>query len=103
MANSRKTIRKLVQDGFIIKKPARMHSRARVRDRVEAKRKGRHSGFGKRKGTREARMPQVCFTFILVTFARKCSGFDVFEYSDVCWLNIATKRRLTSICTTSCT
>ena len=57
MANSRKTVRKLVQDGFIIKKPARMHSRARVRDRAEAKRKGRHSGFGKRKGTREARMP----------------------------------------------
>jgi len=57
MANSRKTIRKLVQDGFIIKKPARMHSRARVRDRAEAKRKGRHSGFGKRKGSREARMP----------------------------------------------
>jgi len=57
MANSRKTIRKLVQDGFIIKKPARMHSRARVRRRTEAKRKGRYSGFGKRKGTREARMP----------------------------------------------
>jgi len=35
-----------------------MHSRARVRKRLEAKRKGRHSGPGKRKGTREARMPQ---------------------------------------------
>jgi len=57
MANSRKNIRKLVQDGFIIKKPKRMHSRARVRRRTEAKRKGRHSGPGKRKGTREARMP----------------------------------------------
>jgi len=58
MANSRKNIRKLVQDGFIIKKPKRMHSRARVRKRLDAKRKGRHTGPGKRKGTREARMPQ---------------------------------------------
>jgi len=58
MANSRKNIRKLVKDGFIIKKPKRMHSRARVRKRLEAKDKGRHTGFGKRKGTKEARMPQ---------------------------------------------
>jgi len=57
MANSRKTIRKLVADGFIIKKPERMHSRARVNKRHEAKRKGRHTGPGKRKGTDEARMP----------------------------------------------
>jgi len=58
MANSRKNIRKLVKDGFVIRKPPKMHSRARVRRRHEAKRKGRHSGPGKRKGTREARMPQ---------------------------------------------
>jgi len=57
MANSRKNIRKLAQDGFIIKKPQRMHSRARCRKRLDAKRKGRHTGPGKRKGTREARMP----------------------------------------------
>lgn len=35
-----------------------MHSRARVRANTEARRKGRHSGFGKRKGTANARMPQ---------------------------------------------
>jgi len=57
MANSRKSIRKLVKDGFIIRKPQKMHSRARVRDRNEAKLKGRHRGYGKRKGTKEARMP----------------------------------------------
>merc|ERR1712193_536722 len=30
----------------------------RVRANNEARRKGRHSGFGKRKGTKDARMPQ---------------------------------------------
>jgi len=58
MANSRKSIRKLVSDGFIIRKPQKMHSRARVRARNEAKLKGRHTGYGKRKGTKDARMPQ---------------------------------------------
>jgi len=57
MANSRQNIRKLIKDGFIIRKPPAMHSRARVRRHLEAKRKGRHTGPGKRKGTREARMP----------------------------------------------
>lgn len=36
-----------------------MHSRFRVRERLEAKRKGRHTGPGKRRGTREARMPSM--------------------------------------------
>ena len=51
-------IRKLIKDGLIIKKPEAVHSRARVRENTEARRKGRHSGFGKRKGTANARMPQ---------------------------------------------
>merc|ERR1719437_265034 len=34
-----------------------MHSRSRVRKNLEAKRKGRHMGIGKRRGTKEARMP----------------------------------------------
>lgn len=50
-------IRKLVKDGFFIKKPTKIHSRSRARLALEAKRKGRHSGYGKRKGTREARLP----------------------------------------------
>uniref|UniRef100_A0A803KNX1 Large ribosomal subunit protein eL19 domain-containing protein n=2 Tax=Chenopodium quinoa TaxID=63459 RepID=A0A803KNX1_CHEQI len=57
MANSRQNIRKLIKDGFIIKKPSNIHSRSRARRMLVAKRKGRHSGYGKRKGTREARLP----------------------------------------------
>merc|ERR1712110_715594 len=57
-ANSRQNIRKLIKDGLVIKKPVAVHSRSRVREATEARRKGRHSGFGKRKGTADARMPQ---------------------------------------------
>merc|ERR1711959_743144 len=57
MANSRFNIRKLIKDGLINRKPVKMHSRSRVRKNLEAKRKGRHTGTGKRRGTREARMP----------------------------------------------
>ncbi|KAJ5088078.1 hypothetical protein N7456_011694 [Penicillium angulare] len=56
-ANSRQTIRKLVSDGLIIRKPVTMHSRARARELNEARRIGRHRGLGKRKGTKDARMP----------------------------------------------
>ncbi|PYH40128.1 60S ribosomal protein eL19 [Aspergillus saccharolyticus JOP 1030-1] len=56
-ANSRQTIRKLVSDGLIIRKPVTMHSRARARELNAARRIGRHRGLGKRKGTKEARMP----------------------------------------------
>ncbi|KAF8733164.1 hypothetical protein HU200_015539 [Digitaria exilis] len=54
---SRQNIRKLVKDGFIIRKPQKIHSRSRARRAHEAKQKGRHSGYGKRRGTREARLP----------------------------------------------
>jgi large subunit ribosomal protein L19e len=57
MANSRFNIRKLINDGLINRKPVKMHSRSRVRKNLDAKRKGRHLGTGKRRGTREARMP----------------------------------------------
>ncbi|KAF7131418.1 hypothetical protein CNMCM5793_004589 [Aspergillus hiratsukae] len=56
-ANSRQTIRKLVSDGLIIRKPVTMHSRARARELNAARRIGRHRGLGKRKGTKDARMP----------------------------------------------
>merc|ERR1712225_20663 len=46
-ANSRQTIRK----------PVTMHSRSRARELTAARRIGRHRGFGKRKGTADARMP----------------------------------------------
>jgi large subunit ribosomal protein L19e len=57
-ANSRQNIRKLVSDGLIIRKPVAVHSRARTRKNAEARRKGRHRGYGKRKGTANARMPE---------------------------------------------
>jgi large subunit ribosomal protein L19e len=60
-ANSRQTIRKLVADGLIIRKPVTMHSRSRARELTAARRIGRHRGFGKRKGTSDARMPRYDF------------------------------------------
>ncbi|EGN92701.1 hypothetical protein SERLA73DRAFT_65303 [Serpula lacrymans var. lacrymans S7.3] len=56
-ANSRSHVKKLIKDGRVIVKPTIIHSRARTRDLLAAKRKGRHTGPGKRKGTAEARMP----------------------------------------------
>lgn len=56
-ANSRKSVRKLVKDGFIIRKPVKVHSRARWRKMKAAKDMGRHTGVGRREGSREARMP----------------------------------------------
>lgn len=40
-----------------MKKPVSIHSRARARVYKEAKRRGRHTGVGKRKGARDARLP----------------------------------------------
>merc|ERR1739848_512621 len=57
MANSRFNVRKLIKNGLILRKAVKMHSRSRVRRNLDAVRKGRHSGTGKRRGTREARMP----------------------------------------------
>ena len=44
LANSRRNIAKLQKDGLIMKKPTVVHSRNRVRERNEAKAKGRHTG-----------------------------------------------------------
>jgi len=57
-ANSRKLIRKLFKDNLIIRKPVTVHSRSRARRHLIARRLGRHTGVGKRKGTADARMPQ---------------------------------------------
>ncbi|EKM76972.1 hypothetical protein AGABI1DRAFT_115431 [Agaricus bisporus var. burnettii JB137-S8] len=56
-ANSRTHVKKLIKDGRVIVKPTTVHSRARTQMLLAAKRKGRHTGPGKRKGTSEARMP----------------------------------------------
>jgi large subunit ribosomal protein L19e len=39
-------IRKLFKDGFIIRKPTKIHSLSRARRMKEAKRKGLHAGYG---------------------------------------------------------
>merc|ERR1712243_3834 len=57
-ANSRQNIRKLIKDGLVIKKPVAIHSRWRIRKNMLARKKGRHCGYGKRKGTKNARMPE---------------------------------------------
>lgn len=56
-ANSRQAIRKLYRNGTIVKKPVTIHSRASARAYAESKKAGRHMGYGKRKGTKNARMP----------------------------------------------
>ena len=44
LANSRRNIARLKKDGLIMKKATVVHSRNRVRERNEAKAKGRHTG-----------------------------------------------------------
>ncbi|KAI0531078.1 hypothetical protein KFK09_000629 [Dendrobium nobile] len=57
ITNSPQSIRNLVSDGFIIKKPMKINLRSNARCMAEEKRMERHSGYGKRMGTREARLP----------------------------------------------
>lgn len=45
--NAGQNVRKLIKDGFIIRKPQKIHSRSRARASAEAKAKGRHTGYGK--------------------------------------------------------
>ena len=40
-----------------MKKPRAVHSKARHQRHIEAKDKGRHTGYGRRKGTKNARTP----------------------------------------------
>jgi large subunit ribosomal protein L19e len=56
-AGSRLNIRKLIKDNFITKKKVAIHSKSRHQRYIAAKAKGRHTGYGKRKGTANARMP----------------------------------------------
>lgn len=56
-AGSRLNIRKLIKDNFIDKRRVAMHSKSRHQRFMAAKAKGRHTGYGKRKGTANARMP----------------------------------------------
>merc|ERR1712141_555902 len=46
-----------IRDGFIIKRPKKIHSRFRARRRAVEKKRGRHLGLGRRKGKANARNP----------------------------------------------
>lgn len=46
----------MIKNGLIIRKPELMHSRARVQIRMDAKKRGNHTGYGKRRGTHNARI-----------------------------------------------
>jgi hypothetical protein len=113
-ANSRQTIRKLVSDGLIIRKPVTMHSRARARDLAAARRIGRHRGFGKRKGTADARMPRYVGSAKMAlieknnvtngfTSPAKSSGCAVYESSAAFLSSIVPQAKSTSIFTTNST
>ncbi|OAF68741.1 hypothetical protein A3Q56_03502 [Intoshia linei] len=56
-AASRRALKHIIKNGVIIRQSVAVHSRYRARRNTIAKRKGRHSGIGKRKGTANARMP----------------------------------------------
>ena len=55
--SSRSGIRELIKGHVIEKKKPVVHSKSRHQRLMEAKSKGRHTGYGKRKGTMNARMP----------------------------------------------
>mmetsp|Transcript_30440 Transcript_30440/g.76549 ORF Transcript_30440/g.76549 Transcript_30440/m.76549 type:complete len:192 (-) Transcript_30440:890-1465(-) len=55
LSDKRKTVRKLIQDGIILKKNPKLHSKIRKKFHKEARQKGKHTGIGKRKGTSNAR------------------------------------------------
>ncbi|KAI4291567.1 large subunit ribosomal protein L19e [Pancytospora philotis] len=54
-AQTRSQVKALIEENLIIQKPDAHNSRAKARARVIAKKKGRHMGLGKRKGTKNAR------------------------------------------------
>lgn len=53
-----------------------MHSRSRARDLQAARRIGRHRGFGKRKGTADARMPRYAILISEEVQEEAVSEFD---------------------------
>merc|ERR1712151_1262892 len=61
LATSRRTMKKLVKDGLVVRRQVHTHSRAKARDFYEQKKLGRHTGTGKRLGAKNARMPSKLF------------------------------------------
>ncbi|KAE8335068.1 ribosomal protein L19/L19e domain-containing protein [Aspergillus arachidicola] len=73
-ANSRQTIRKLVSDGLIIRKPVTMHSRVRARELNAARRIGRNRGLARFSGC-AACVFSVVSSSATVLLARSTSTF----------------------------
>merc|ERR1711904_743571 len=61
LATSRRTIKKLIKDGLIVTKQVAVHSRAKARKFHLERQLGRHTGTGKRRGAKNARMPSKLF------------------------------------------
>merc|ERR1712194_839312 len=61
LAKSRRSIKKLCKDNYIVKRQTVTHSRSKARAWDAAKRLGRHMGIGKRQGCKNARMPMKLF------------------------------------------
>lgn len=60
-----------MKDGFVIKKPTKIHSRARARRAAEAKAKGRHTGYGMLTFPLESPLfvlLQILFNYIIYIF-----------------------------------
>jgi len=57
LANLPRNIPRYHRDGLIMEKPTVVYSRAKVALRNEAKRKRRHTGIGKQRGTANACLP----------------------------------------------
>ena len=55
LTDSRANIRKLIKEGCILRKNSKNHSKNSIRIRKESRKKGRHEGIGKRKGSKNAR------------------------------------------------
>lgn len=57
-SNSKSNIKKLIKEGFILKKSNQKHSKNHIRSKKEGKSKGRSAGTGKREGTKDSRYSQ---------------------------------------------